>query len=193
MKTLLASLMCGLLTTLQCFAIDGGPWGNVSIVQVTGVYAGVFLPAGIVLDPNPPPVIQYDDPDSIALFTLRVPQQGLATGTALIVRQGFVYTGTVTASADPDSATLQGIFNAEFTQDRESGTVTVTEHYEANGSFKNTKIVASTAVTRVTTARIRGTANITFRPGVNGDPNTGDSGGAVPYKVRGFKQAELAG
>src|SRR3954468_12696698 len=141
MKILLASLMCVLLNTVQCFAIDGGPWGNVGIVTVTGIYAGVFLPTGIVLDPGPPPDIQYDDSDSIALFTLLVPQTGLATGTALIVRQGFVYTGNVNASADPDSATLQGIFNAEFTQDRATGTTTITEHYEANGSFKNAKIV----------------------------------------------------
>ncbi len=28
MKILLACLMCMLLNTVQCFAIDGGPWGG---------------------------------------------------------------------------------------------------------------------------------------------------------------------
>src|ERR1700759_5637695 len=124
MKIVLASLMCSLLIATQAFAISGGPWdGGGTTVKVTGIYAGVMVPIPTVLDPGPPPVTLTDN--SLALFTLVVPSTGLATGTGATFRNGFFYTGTITGSADPDSAKLTGIIATEFSQDRQSGTITV--------------------------------------------------------------------
>ena len=155
MKNVLACLLCSVLIATNCFAIDGGPWGGGSTtVNVTGIYAGVFVPIPVTLDPGPPPVTTTDN--SLALFTLIVPNRGLATGTAATFRNGFFYTGTITGSADPDSAKLTGIIATEFSQDRSSGTTTVTEHYEANGQFVGAKITANTGTNDVSPARIRG-------------------------------------
>src|SRR4051812_23993532 len=113
MKTLLASLLCGLLSTVQCFAIDGGPWGANGGVAVTGNYAGVLVPIPIAPDPANPDVTLPPD-NSLALFTINVHVVGLAGGNTTIFRNGIAYTGTMTGSADPDTQKLTGIFNSIF-------------------------------------------------------------------------------
>ena len=188
MKILLACLMCVVLSATECFAISGGPWGGGGgQVVVTGTYAGVLVPIPTVLAPGPPPVTLTDN--SLVLFTMKVPNTGLASGTSAVFRNGFFYTGTIQGSADPDSARLTGIVASEFSQDRQTGTITVTEHYEGNGQFTNAKIVADTK--GVALARIRGKASITYALGANGtDVLRGDSGGPILYKIRGFKQSQ---
>src|SRR5437867_5172612 len=98
MKVLLGSLMCLILTMTQVFAISGGPWGTTQ-VTVTGTYAGVLRP---ILASN-----------NLGLFTLKIPQIGLATGDFLIFTGERTFVGTITGVADPNSAkldaTLQGI------------------------------------------------------------------------------------
>lgn len=190
MKILLAALMCMVLNASQCFAIDGGPFGGGGThVVVTGTYAGVLVPIPTVLAPGPPPVTTTDN--SLVLFTMKVPTTGLASGTSAVFRNGFFYPGTIQGSADPDSARLTGIVASEFTQDRQSGTTTITEHYEGNGQFTNAKVVADTATNGVALARIRGKASITYALGANAvDALRGDSGGPIFYKIRGFKQSQ---
>ena len=190
MKILLACLMCMVLNATQCFAIDGGPWGGSGgQVTVTGTYAGVLVPLPTVLAPGPPPVTLTDN--SLALFTLIVPRNGLATGTSAVFRNGFFYSGQILGSADPDSARLTGLVNAEFNQDVQSGTITRTEHYEANGQFTNAKITSDQTTSKVAPARIRGKASITYALGANAtDTLRGDSGGPIQYKIRGFKQSQ---
>ncbi len=188
MKILLACLMCLVLGDAECFAIDGGPVYTGAQVTVTGVYSGVFIPIPTTVSPGPPPITMTDN--SLALFTLVVPNRGLATGTSAVFRNGFFYPGGIQGSADPDSGKLTGILNAEFDQDRQSGTTTITEHYLANGQFLNTKIVANTNPLSTSTARIRGKASLTYVLGANATDPAGDSGGPIQYKVRGFKQSE---
>ena len=188
MKILLAALMCIVFNATQCFAIDGGPWGgNGTVTAVTGTYAGIIVPIPVAIDPENPDVTSVDN--SIALFTLSIPQTGLAKGEAAIFRNGFFYPGQIIGSADPDSGKLTSIVAGEFSQDRQSGTITVTEHYEANG-FANAQIVSNSNISRVTLARIRGRASITYALGANGiDSLRGDSGGPIMYLIHGFKQS----
>jgi hypothetical protein len=192
MKIVLACLMCLVLGASECFAIDGGPFdGGGAIVNVTGIYAGVFVPIPIIVAPGPPPVILNDN--SLALFTFTVPRTGLATGTSAVFRNGFFYSGTILGSADPDSAKLTGIVASFFEEAIQEGTTTIKKHYDANGQFVNAKVTANQNAGARSAARIRGKASLTYRLGANADDPNGDSGGPILYKIKGFKQAEISG
>jgi hypothetical protein len=188
MKSVLGCLMCLVLTMSQSFAISGGPFGGRGHVQVTGTYAGVFFPAVVVIDPGPPPVTLPPD-DSLALFTLSIPSTKLGSGTAVIFRNGFFYSGTVQASADPDSAQLSGVIDGSLTVTLVTifGIQTQQDIFYATGKFLNTKIVAKKNNFSTSGTRIRGNASITYTA-VPDDPR-GDSGGPIDYKVKGFKQS----
>jgi hypothetical protein len=188
MKILLACLMCLVLSAAECFAIKGGPDFGSGQVGVTGTYAGIFVPIPTELDPGPPPVTLTDN--SLALFTLKIPREGLATGTSAVFRNGLFYSGGITGSADPDSAKLTGIINSFFEEDVQSGTITVTKHYDANGQFVNASIVANKNLFSTAASRIRGKASITYRLGANATDPAADSGGPIFYKIKGFKQSE---
>ena len=177
MKIVLACLMCLVFTATESFAIDGGPNYGGGSVTVTGTYAGVLAPIPTVLDPGPPPVTLKDN--SLALFTLVIPKVGLGTGTAAVFRNGLSYSGTIQASADPDTAKLSGVISTSFTPPG--------ANYKANGQFVHAHIVANTNTSSTATARIRGQASITYTNNA-ADPN-GDSGGPIFYRIRGFKQA----
>src|SRR5437763_17217817 len=98
MKALLGALTCLVFTMTQSFAISGGPWGR-GQVGVTGTYAGVLHP--IVAS------------GSLGLFSIKVPDSGLATGDFVIFTTTRTFVGTIKGVADPNSstlnATLQGI------------------------------------------------------------------------------------
>src|SRR5438105_11325983 len=196
MKILLACLMCEILVASECFAISGGPFGGPAHVTVTGKYAGVLVPIPVVPDPSQPDVTLPPD-NSLALFTIILPQVGLGTGTDTVFRNGIFYSGTVTGSGDPDSGRLNGILNAVFLEifssssNGSGGTsTTITSEYDANGQFLTTKIVGGSTGA---TTRIKGRASLTYKnlksDGSTPDPE-GTSGGAILYRVRGFKQSE---
>jgi hypothetical protein len=192
MKSVLGCLMCLVFTTSQSFAISGGPFNGPTHVNVVGTYAGVFVPTVtvIVLSPGPPPVTQTvgPDPNSLALFTLSVPKTDLASGTAVIFRNGFFYLGMIQASADPDSGTLTGIINGTATETTsEVGNVTNLT-LSAAGQFQNAKILAN-QMTSVSAARIRGKASITYITVPSGADPRGESPRPILYKVHGFKQS----
>ncbi len=180
MKTLLGCLMCVVFTISQSSVIAGGFLGGGGQVTVTGAFAGVLIPT--VAD------------NSIALFTLNVPNTGLANGTTAVFRNGFFYSGTIQGSADPDSAKLTAILNSTFTENvasvttTSSGTTTITliELYSANGQFSAAKIVPNTSVTSAASARIKGKALLTYVNTADDPSGTGD----VTYKISGFKQAQ---
>jgi len=195
MKIVLACLMCFVLGASESFAIDGGPsYGGGSGAVVTGTYAGVMVPMPTELSPGPPPITLTDN--SLVLFSMKIPKEGLAAGDAVVFRNGFFYSGTIQGSADPDSAKLTGIVNTSFDEDVTTGGTagTVTAHFEGNGQFVNAKIVSNNNTASTASARIRGKASLTFVLGVNSEvvPNSalGDSGGPIFYKVKGFKQSE---
>ena len=183
MKALLACLMCLVLTLSQAFAISGGPFGGKKHVLVTGTYAGVFVPA---VDPG----TGMADPNSLAIFTLRIPQIGSATGTAAIFRNGFYYPGTIVGSADPASARVTGIIQGQFDDIIQSGSTIVTHHYYSSGQFVSVKIEAKSGALSLSSVRLKGSATISYVPGSGFTPDPrGDSGGPIPYRVKGFKQS----
>jgi hypothetical protein len=189
MKIVLACLMCVVLTASECFAISGGPVFGGSQVSVTGTYAGVFVPVPQVLDPGPPPVTFTDM--SFALFTLNVPKVGLATGTVAIFRNGNAYTGDIQASADPDSAVVSGVISAIRTQAVPGTDTTLVSLDFANGILK-AKAAAIGNLSSSTSVRLRGKkSSITYT--TTSSDSSGDSGGPIFYKIRGFKQSEATG
>jgi hypothetical protein len=160
------------------FALKGGPvFGGKG--NVVGTYAGVLVPSLTVgLTDN-----------SLVLFTLNIPQTGLASGTLAVFRNGLFYSGTIRGSADPDTAKLFGAINASFTRsqrevtaaetqtDPDTGTVTtifitssVPHSYDANGQFVGAKIVGSRNSLTISGTRIRGNASMTYRTDAH-DPN----------------------
>jgi hypothetical protein len=180
MKVLLGCLMCLVLTVAQTFAIPGGPWSTgKGLVGVVGTYAGTFQ--DIVVGSN-----------NLGIFTLSVPQTGLATGTILIFTGERTFSGPITGLADPNTdvltATLQGIPVVT------SGSTTIeTLNLHADGTV-HAKIRASKKTTGVSSIRIRGTAHVTT-VNQNSTCTTGcncqmDCKRETDYTVHGFKQSE---
>ena len=196
MKALLGALMCLVFTLTQTFAISGGPWGR-SQISVTGTYAGVLVPLLIVVNPGPPPVTLPPD-NSLALFTMKIPNTGLGAGDAVIFRNGFFYPGTVNASGDPDSAKISALVTGSFTLTHTANDLNGVAHdytfnFNATGQFDNVKAFANAQSAATSGIRLRGKASITYT--TENDPNnpdfsTGDSGGPIQYRVKGFKQSE---
>ncbi len=176
--------MCLVLTLSQTFAISGGPFQSGQRVALPGQYAGVMIPA-------PDPVTGQPDPNSLIVFTLVVPAAGLTTGDVAIFRNGFFYEGNVHATADPQHARIQGGVEGQFTDTLQSGSTVVEVHYFASGTM-DARVVARSGTLGIGAVRIRGEASVSYIPGpsVFGTPDPrGDSGGPIPYRIKGFKQS----
>lgn len=204
MKVLLAALMCVVLTMTEAFAISGGPWDGTGHVEVTGTYAGVFVPPIV----GTPPM---ESDNSIALFTVAIPKTGVGSGTVVVFRNGIFYSGgNITATADPDSSKLYALISASYQKtlaeivDLTSGkTETFIATYSANGKISElhgVKIKSSSSVFSTAIARLTGHARITYTtdaptPGCNPflSSCTPDPAGIgdIDYHVIGFKQASL--
>jgi hypothetical protein len=188
MRILLACLMCELLVASQCLAIDGGPVYGGGSISVTGTYAGVLLPRPV------PPGIE----NSLGIFTTAVPRTGLATGTFNIFRGGKFYPGTISGTADPDSAKFTGLANAQFSLtfvvgiNSNGDPIEEQVLFNAIGSIK-ARIVPNTNISSSASARMRGDAEITFETVPAGFDPSANSGAPVSYRVRGFKQSESSG
>src|SRR5579864_3232275 len=104
--------MCLVFTMTQAFAISGGPPypGGANLV---GVYAGVMTPKKMPVD-DPPGCSM----NSLGVFSVGVPDSGLATGTFVMFSQGRVFSGTIQGTADPgkdpSKATLKAVLSASF-------------------------------------------------------------------------------
>jgi hypothetical protein len=170
MKTLLGCLMCLVLTMSQGFAISGGPWSGKGLVGVVGTYAGTLQ--DVMVGSN-----------NLGIFTLSVPQTGLATGTLLLFTGERAFSGPITGLADPNTdilvATLQGIPVVS------SGGQTIeTLNFHADGSL-NARIRGSKKSTSVSSVRIRGTAHVTT---TNSNPSPPEQT-MTDYIVNGFRQS----
>ena len=182
MKALLGCLLCLVLTSAQCFAVSGGPdYGKGGTVRTTGIYAGVLYPLETV--------------NSIGLFSVQVPRSGLGVGTVVLFANSSAYSGTMNATADPDSAVFTGFIDAGFNfvdaictanctdPDTTKRTVTtLTLRAVASGRIDG-KVKATRTLSQ-TSARLSGTSLIRFNPDFSGV-------GGRSYELVGFKQAEL--
>ncbi|MEN3369716.1 MAG: hypothetical protein V7609_1859 [Verrucomicrobiota bacterium] len=183
MRSVLACLLCLVLSTAQTFAIKGGPNYGGAGVRTTGTYAGVMLPGPLSPGAN-----------SIGIFSVTIPKTGLGTGVVVIFTAGETYTGTFQGIADPDGGKLSGEVDASFPY-----LATVVSSIDANGkvTYTTESVVAKAAgklegqITKnknafsAASARLVGEADIQFSLTVN-NPFT-----EIAYIVSGFKQAEL--
>jgi hypothetical protein len=111
MKAFPTCLMCFVLVIAQALADshvapNGGP-AYPATTNIAGIYAGAMTPQN---SGNPANCAS----NSLGIFSLIVPSNGLATGTFVMFAQGRVFTGTVRAAADPGKARIRGILDATF-------------------------------------------------------------------------------
>ena len=203
-KSILAVLLCHVLLTAQTYAIQGGPGGGggFNSLNVVGTYSGVFTG------------VQEKDPNtgitsasnSIVLFSMNVPQTGLAVGSSIVFGGGNVYSGTLNAVVDPESGSVRGIVNATYSFQislpiavSDKGVVTYGAFTVTSTSVgkMNASIVASnsfstftgsTSAATLVTARLSGSAELdTGFGGINNDFSPVISR-ITRYTIDGFKQ-----
>jgi hypothetical protein len=176
-------LLCLVLGTAQAFAIKGGPVFGSGQVRTTGVYAGVLTPGPLSPGAN-----------SLGLFTMTVPRNGLGTGTVVIFTAGQTYNGTIQGTADPDTAKFIGVLRATFpflttvpsgfddkgNQTFETVSVVAVAAGQVNGQIRQNANLFSTS-----SVRLVGTSNVQFSLSVN-NPFT-----QIGYIVTGFKQSDI--
>lgn len=183
MKSLLGCLLCLVLGTAQCFALKGGPDFGGSQVRTTGIYAGILVPGPLSPGSN-----------SLGLFSMTIPRNGLGTGPVVIFTEGETYNGTIQGTADPDSAAFIGVLRATFpflitvpagvdengNQQFDTATVVAVAAGRVNGTIRQNTNIFSAA-----SARLTGTAEVEFSLSVN-NPFT-----KIGYDVIGFKQSDI--
>ena len=177
MKILLACLMCLVLTMSECFALKGGPIFGGSNTSVTGTYAGVLMPT--------------DMSNSLAIFSLRLPDTGLGTGTLVIFNVGQIYSGTLQATGNPEKGSLTALISASFpyitvvpsgVDDNGNPTFdTITVSATAAGTMQGKIKADNRSFTSVT--RMTGEADVEFSLTVN---NPFDE---IVYDIIGFRQS----
>lgn len=213
MRTLLGCLMCLLLTVAQTCAISGGPPYPGS-ANVVGVYAGVMKrPVGATSVSGCSTYSSDCAANSLGVFSVGVPESGLATGAFVMFSQGRVFTGSIQGTADPgkdpNSARISAVLSASFnftvtettpcptaspipacTPSSSSHIVTAS----ANGSLDaRIKSQLSRTLLGATSVRLVGSATIDISQG-EVDPDT--LGPCITchmtLTVRGFKQTDTA-
>lgn len=179
MKKLLPILLCYLLMTSQVFAVSGGPSFGGGNVNPIGTYSGLIqvnreidndtLSIDPVTGLPAPTILQQNQINAIGLFSLGVPTTSVARGACLIFVEGVVYTGTITASVDPDSGKLSGVLNAVFQYTRIStNPITGAQVTAALTAQANGKVNAQINGTRqgaAASARINGSSIIQVADG----------------------------
>ena len=214
MRILLASLMCLVLTAVQCYAVKGGPEYPAG-TNITGTYAGVLEPR---FDPTDP-----FSTNSLGIFSLSVPATGLAGGSFVMFVRGTVFKGTIQGLGNPNSGTVTAVLDASFSvltnqfviNDPFFGTFTsstsnVTARAQGN---LNARVSSSRGATTTSATLLLGTANLfvsqttsatptpsatagasptpTATPGTGGS-GTGGVSAAFTLDVSGFKQSTTA-
>ena len=174
MKALLGSLMCLLLGAAQCLALSGGPpypIGN----NIVGTYAGVLQPPFCPL-PNP---ANCPGLNSIGVFSLGIPENGLGNGVFVMFSRGRVFSGTVQGFGDPIRATLQGVLSAT------AGGAT------ANGPIQaDILTVRNSAISSAATLRVDGEATISISQGQVNPDGSPTITQEIIFNVTGVKQSD---
>jgi hypothetical protein len=197
MKILLAALMCFVLCSSECFALKGGPVYPATTASISGTYAGVMQG---VFDPTNP-----RSQNTLALFSLKIPQTGLADGVVVVFVAGRTFVGTMAGVGNPNTTTVSGVIQATSETtivlcpppnnviiiDPSSVDVTDRADGTLNASIRTTRqaVVSVSGTLLVGTAAI--TASLTVR---NPDPanctSTVTIPSAISLQVDGFKQSD---
>ena len=168
MKKILPVLLCYVLCASQTYAVSGGPVFGAGGVVVTGSYSGVLegvtetddQAGGGPAIPGDPlaPENNTVPSNALGLFNLSVPATGTASGVFILFQDGVVFNGTIEASVDPDNGKLQGILEAQYNFNLETGTATTPVTAQANGQI-NAKITSGGSAAE-SLGRLNGTANL---------------------------------
>jgi hypothetical protein len=184
MKILLASLMCLLLCSAECFAHKGGPVYPGGGTNIIGRYAGVLRPP---FCPFPDPADCGGSLNAIGIFTAVVPQTGISNGLVLIFSEGRTFTGTITALGNPNTGAFTGILSADYVRTSTTGVTTSTSTLATASGGVDAKVVAAKAGSfGVSSILLRGTATISIAD-LSSTPPT--ITGPFVFTVDGFKQS----
>jgi len=116
MKRLLSFLLMIVFMHVQvptAFAKSGGPdLGGGQNVDTIGTFAGVLVP---VSQTNPSSTRAGTTANSIGLFSLGVPNVGVAQGAIVVFVEGTAFNGSITGIADPLNGNLRAIIDAVST------------------------------------------------------------------------------
>jgi hypothetical protein len=204
MKKILPLLLCYVLSASQMYAVSGGPvfTSNISPVGTfSGVIEGItetddLNASGPPIPGDPLPAVNNSSTtpsNALGLFDLVVPSVGLSSGTFLLFADGIVFTGTITASADPDTDKIIGILEATtniMVTDLDTGvSATVTE--SSVGEINAT--VTGATSTGSSLGALKGTADLQVSFG-EVDPTTLEPivDRTINFIVLGVKQSALS-
>jgi hypothetical protein len=192
MQRVLPLLLAFVFLQTQSWALSGGPnyggkGGNVPV----GTYGGVLLPAA-----SKDPLVVVDI-SSIGVFSVGVPQTGLATGAVATFVNGAAYVGSIVASVDPEMQTFQGVvtgtslFQVTVTTAVGNPPTIVTNTFSifAQGSIDAKFISTDATLTQNAKAeRLIGTATIETFGSIkaNGTPNVSST---TTFNVSGLQQS----
>lgn len=196
MKRVLSFLLMIVFTNAQVstvFAKSGGPdiVGS-SNVDTVGTFAGVMIPE---TETNP---TAGSSSNSIGLFSIGVPDAGMANGATVIFVEGTAFNGTITGVADPLNGTLVGILDATSTYvlidptDPNQNEFSVFAQGNIEANILETASVDPNSITAQSfsfaTTRLEGIASVdifgTFD--TDGTPLVSNT---AKFKVDGFKQS----
>lgn len=179
--------MCLVLTMSESFALKGGPPYPGGGTNIIGRYAGVLRPPFCPLaDPAQCPT----GFNSLGLFTLSIPQDGVGTGTAFLFTNGRAFTGTITGIGNPNTAALSGVVDTQYQVTVLGSNGTPRTCATAGGQINGKIAARSAAITSISSILIKGTAAMTVSciPVSFGCPADCTSGTTV-YQIDGFKQS----
>lgn len=112
MNRVLSLLVAYVFLQTQAWALSGGPIYPGTGTTLTGTYAGVLVPdvpqTGNSLSGQPLP----SNITSIGLFSVGVPDVGIASGALIFFVNGDSYSGTISGIADPGKGTFVGLVDA---------------------------------------------------------------------------------
>lgn len=194
MKRVLSLLLALAFLRAETYAISGGPdFGGT--IDIVGTYSGVLV------QQLTPELIESGESGSMALFTMGIPESGLATGRTLVFSAGRVYSGTITgvgAVTSSDQASFKGIIEASFnfTVSRTvvnptTGEVTqITSDVTSSANGTVDAEISNANVAAVITTLIKGSAQVLINNG-QVDISTLDPiiHNVVDYQLTGFRQS----
>lgn len=175
MKRVLPLLLAYVFLQTQSWALSGGPnYGSKGFTPV-GTYGGVLLDTT-----TGDAAAGVDFAASTGVFSVGVPQTGVATGSLALFVHGAAYVGSIVASVDPEKQLFQGVVNGTSLfqvveivttgSGNNISTSTVTFSIFAEGNINAKFIQTDTSLTQNAKAtRLIGTAQIQTFGHINND------------------------
>lgn len=160
--------MCLVLTVSEGFALKGGPIYPVA-KNVVGTYSGVMTPT--------------DASNTLGIFTVGIPDAGLATGTITIFTGIRTFVGTIRGFGNPETGIFRGAIQAIPVVTAGTSTVTTLNEH-ADGILAATVEAGKTTFLGLADTRLAGSAFITT--------TIGSSLTFTSFAVEAFKQSNTA-